>query len=82
VRPVQHPSNNAVLSSPPGTTIEQCRPLPITRIAFDNGLPAVWSYWQPSELERRLIAEGKPVRLSCLGTTHPPIALGVDGDGA
>ena len=79
MRPVQHPSNNAVLSPPPGMTPEQCQPLPITRVLFDSGFPGVWSYWQPSDAERAAIAAGAPVRLSAIGNTHPPVSLHVDG---
>jgi hypothetical protein len=31
--------------------------------------------------ELQLLNDGKAVRLSVLGRTHPPLALGVDGDG-
>lgn len=31
--------------------------------------------------ELALIAAGNSVRLVVLGTTHPPLMLGVDGDG-
>ena len=79
MKPIQHPSNNDVLGAPPGVSIEECRPLPITRVKFDNGIPAVWSFWQPSEAERERIAAGAPVRFSVYGLTHPPIHIGVDG---
>lgn len=79
MNPVQHPSNNDVLGAPPGVSIEECRALPITRVQYDNGLPAVWSYWQPTDAERLAIANGAPVRLSIYGLTHPPLHVGVDG---
>lgn len=79
MRPTQHPSNNDVLRAPPGMTTEECRPLAITRVLFSNGVPAVWSYWQPSEAERQAIAAGAPVRLSCYGSFYPPMHVGVDG---
>lgn len=79
MNPVQHPSNNDVLAAPPGVPIDECRPLYITRVRFTNGTPAVWSYWQPSQAERALIAAGAPVRLSILGNTHPPLHISVDG---
>ena len=79
MRPTQHPSNNDVLGAPPGVAIEQCRPLYITRVMFDSGIPAVWSYREPSPEERAAIAAGAPVRLSCWGMTHPPVSIGVDG---
>ena len=77
----QHPSNNAVLGAPSGMGIDECMALPITRIQYADGAPAVASYWTPTQAERDLIAAGKPVRLLVLGTTHPPVCLGVDGDG-
>lgn len=80
--PRQHPSNNAVLGSPPGVTTEQCQALPITRVVYEpGGMQAVVSYWQPSAEQLRLLNEGKAVWLSVWGRTHPPVALGVDGDG-
>lgn len=77
----QHRSNNAVLGAPPGVPIEECNALPITRIVYSDGTPAVVSYWTPTPAEMALIAQGAPVRLAVLGTTHPPLMLGVDGDG-
>lgn len=77
--PIQHPSNNDVLGAPPGVAIDECRALYITRVMFNNGMPAVWSFWSPSEAERAAIAAGAPIRFSCWGMTHPPVALGVDG---
>lgn len=79
MRPTQHPSNNDVLGAPPGASVEECRPLAITRVQFSNGVPGVWSFWAPSEAERAAIAAGAMVRLSALGHTHPPVAIGVDG---
>jgi hypothetical protein len=79
MNPTRHPSNNSVLAPPPGVSAEECGALPITRVMFPNGMPAVWSYWQPTEAERAAIAAGAPVRLSCWGLTHPPIALHVSG---
>lgn len=79
MNPIQHKSNNDVLAAPPGVPIEECAPLAITRVRFSNGMPAVWSFWQPTEAERKAIAAGAPVRMSCWGRTHPPIALHVDG---
>lgn len=79
MRPTQHPSNNDVLRAPPGMGIEECRPLAITRVNYSDGIPGVWSYWEPTDEERRAIAAGALVRVGALGATHPPIHLGVDG---
>ena len=77
----QHPTNNAVLGAPSGMSAEQCSALPVTRVRYGDGTPAVASYWTPSPTELRLLAAGRPVRLVCLGRTQPPVILGVDGDG-
>ena len=80
--PHQHPSNNDVLAPPAGATPEECRALPITRIVYvEQRLQGVVSYWMPSAAELQLLNAGKAVRISALGRTHPPVALGVDGDG-
>lgn len=77
----QHPSNNFVLGAPAGMSIDECNALPVTRIQYSDGTPAVASYWKPTAAELTLLAQGQAVRLTVLGTTHPPLMLGVDGDG-
>lgn len=81
MRRTQHPSNNDVLGAPPGLTIDECNALPITRVVYENGVRAVASYWRPTREELKLLADGHYVRLMVLGDTHPPLLLGVDGDG-
>jgi len=77
----QHPTNNDVLGAPPGVPIDECGALPITRIQYSDGIPALASYWRPTPAELVLLARGSAVRLTVLGHTHPPLMLGVDGDG-
>ena len=78
----QHPSNNDVLGAPPGVPADECGALPITRVIFaDAGQHAVASYWMPTAAELALLNAGKAVRLSVVGRTHPPLYVGVDGDG-
>ena len=80
--PHQHPSNNDVLAPPRGATPEECRALAVTRVVFvADRLQGVVSYWLPTAAELHLLNAGKAVRLSVLGRTHPPLAVGVDGDG-
>lgn len=77
----QHASNNDVLGAPPGTPINDCMALPVTRVLFDETEPAVVSFWRPTDAELSLMAQGYAVRLCVMGRTHPPLSLGVDGDG-
>ena len=77
----QHPTNNDVLGAPPGVPLDECNALPITRIEYSDGTPAVASYWRPTAPELALLVRGAAVRLTVLGRTHPPLMLGVDGDG-
>lgn len=81
MNPTQHPSNNDVLRPPAGASVDECRALPITRVVYGETTPAVISYWKPSAEQLRLLNTGAPVWLSVLGMTHPPMAIGVDGDG-
>jgi hypothetical protein len=39
------------------------------------------SYWQPTPYEVALIVSGQPIRLHAWGRTHPPVHIGVCGDG-
>ena len=82
MRATQHPTNTGVLTPPSGIEDAECRPLPITRMRFEGGIVATLSWWEPNEAERRLIAQGRHVRFAIMGTTHAPIQIGVDGDGA
>lgn len=80
MRATQHRSNNDVLRAPPGVSIEDCAPLPITRIQYATGEHAVISYWVPTAAELARLNAGKPVAIVASGRTHPPIFIGVDGD--
>lgn len=82
MRATQHPLNNGVLGAPAGMSIEQCHALSVTRCQYEDGTPGTASYWLPSAEELALLQAGMAVRLLVLGGVHPPVALGVDGDGA
>lgn len=79
MRVTQHPSNNSVLRAPPGSTVEQCRPAPITRTQYQDGTDTVATYWQPTEAERQAIAAGALIRVEVMGVTMPPMIVGADG---
>jgi hypothetical protein len=87
MNPIQHPTSNDVLRPPAGMSREECRPLYITRVSYDHpwktgvSTAGVISYWMPTPEQLALLNRGKPVFLSCLGQTHPPVSIGVDGDG-
>lgn len=82
MRPAQHTSNNDVLGAPKGATVDECQALPITRVVWpEQQLQGVVSYWRPTPAELQLLNGGAMVRLSVMGRTHPPLAVGVDGDG-
>jgi hypothetical protein len=79
MRSTQHPSNNDVLRAPGGSTVDECRPLAVTRVHYPDGTRGVWSFWRPTDAERAAIAEGALIQLCAIGSTHPPIAVMVDG---
>lgn len=80
MKKVQHPSNNSVLEAPTGMTIEQCSALAVTRIEYtgENNLPGIRSYWKPTEEELNYLNSGAFVMLEILGTTMPPVYIGVE----
>lgn len=80
MKPIQHSSNNDVLAAPRGASTDECRALAITRVKYGDDIPGIWSFWQPTDVERQLIAAGASIRLSVIGLTHPPVHVGVDGD--
>jgi len=80
MRFIQHLSNTGVLAPPRGASPEECLPLPVTHVEFIDGSPGVCSFWKPSEEELALLNAGAAVRLTVVGVTHPPLAIGVDGD--
>ena len=75
----QHHTNNAVLDAPAGWDQAHllCTALQITRIDIE-GMPAVVSYWKPSENELAMLAAGGSIALTVLGVTMPPVILAVD----
>lgn len=74
-----HSTNNDVLAAPSGGSIERCSALPITRVLYSDDQEGVVSFWMPSAEELQRLNAGKPVALSILGATHPPLYVGVDG---
>jgi len=75
----QHHTNNAVLGALKDWDQAQlpCDALPITRIDVE-GMPALVSYWKPSENELTMLAAGGSVALTVLGVTMPSVMLAVD----
>lgn len=75
----QHHTNNGVLDAPKGWDQAQLPSdaLPISRIEVE-GMPAVVSYWKPSENELAALAAGGSIALTVLGVTMPPVTLAVD----
>jgi hypothetical protein len=39
--------------------------------------PVLRSVWEPDAVERKAIANGANVRLTVLGSTHPPVSMAV-----
>lgn len=87
MNPIRHHTSNDVLRPPAGMSRDECRALYITRIVYaspddeNKRMPGVISYWQPTPQQLALLNQGAPVFLSCLGATHPTVAIGVEGDG-
>ncbi|XAI95942.1 hypothetical protein [Microcystis phage Mwe-JY26] len=72
--PVQIPFANVVLKAPPGSE-EHCGDLP----AFRSEAGTFTSFWQPSVEEIAEIVAGKPIALTIMSSTHPPVSVWVPG---
>lgn len=79
--PTQHPSNNDILRAPRDTPNEECSNLAITRACYENGQEIVVSFWLPTAAELALLVTGHAVAVSAWGRTHPPLYIGVAGNG-
>ena len=80
MKPIQHITNNAVLSPPAGSTAEEVAVLPITRLVYDGRYLAIRSFWKPTPEELAALNAGEPVCFEIFtDRTHPPISLGVYG---
>jgi hypothetical protein len=71
LKPIQHDHCNVQIG-PGESRLESCEPLPACRVGEDN---CWYTYWEPSEEDRRRIAAGGHVRLCVVGMRHPPVML-------
>lgn len=55
----------------------ECVALDIRDMAEPDGSRYMQSTWYPTDEEKRLIAEGQPIRLTVWGVGHPPVGLDV-----
>jgi hypothetical protein len=82
MKPIQHVSTNVILKAPADLPVSKCADMPATIISWENGGRGVISYWRPDAAELALLNAGNCVRVFAIGASQPPLALGVDGDGA
>lgn len=80
MRPIQHKSNNLILSPPKNLTNDECKILAVTVIQYGNGILGMDSYWIPTPEELKKLSEGYKVKLSVLGTSLPPVRIGVESE--
>lgn len=74
--PVSHPSNTRTLNAPAGWDQSglPVNPLGITDQVVE-GVPCVWSFWEPDAVELAALAAGGQVVLSIVGQNMPPALL-------
>lgn len=47
------------------------------RTTGEDGRPMIVTFWEPTDEERRVIAEGGKIVLFVQGRIHPPVAMSV-----
>lgn len=76
MKPVKTERTNFTYKLPGGTEEND---LPVERAVDTNGNRVIQSNWEPTEEERRAIADGATVYLLVWGNVTPPVAIGVEG---
>lgn len=71
--PVTFPEVTATLGAP--ADMPDCMPLPIARVTFDDGSPAIVSCWELSENEIAILIRTRRIWVSTCGHTLAPFAL-------
>lgn len=51
--------------------------LPVRDVLYDDGSVAMETVWFPDPKEIEAIVAGAPIKLSVMGSGHPPVMLGV-----
>jgi hypothetical protein len=83
---IKHPTANTTLGPAKGDE-ETVETISATRLALTDGDPPqvvaniTVTYWQPSAADLVLLGQGRPIRLEVVGLRHPPVRVGVEGDG-
>lgn len=78
MNPIKHHTNNHSFSAPPDWNLSTpCETLGVTVVQEGDAI-TLNSFWQPDEVERQKIAEGKPVILTIYGRNHPAVSVGVE----
>lgn len=73
MKAVKTETSNTVLKAPEDST--NVIDLPVTRLVYGDGTPAVESCWELNKKELEEINETGRIYFTCLGSTHPPILL-------
>jgi hypothetical protein len=76
--PITHPSNTRTLGAPadwPVDPLIPCNALGITDTQVGPSMPAMVSFWKPTEAEIVMLANGGVVRLWIVGSTHPVVMV-------
>lgn len=86
MQPIKHPSSDLTLGPAKGDE-DTVQVLHATRVALVHdetkhvAAQCIVTYWQPDAADLVLLGQGRPLRLSVMGGKHPPVWIGVEGDG-
>lgn len=77
MKPITTPFTSGVFKLPGGTEEND---LPVEKTTDHDGAPCIRTTWEPTEAERKALAEGANIYLIVWGTGTPPVAVGVEGE--
>jgi hypothetical protein len=69
MKPIRTNTTNCILKG----NNDNVDDLPVTRVQYGDGTPAVESCWELSKEEIDQVSKTGKLYFLCLGTTHPPI---------
>ncbi|WP_153846306.1 hypothetical protein [Sphingobacterium paramultivorum] len=75
MRPIYFAGANTIFNKPESMDDRECLPISAYVGENENGMPHINTVWQPSKEDIEAITSGRPIVLSILGTSLPPLSL-------
>ena len=75
MRSIHFPEANVIFEKPTTMDDSECLPISVYAGHDENGNPYINTLWQPSKEDIDAINAGRPIVVTVLGNTLPPMSL-------